>query len=71
MPKPFMYLVVAELNERGPTSFIAQPRGAAETHRFGLFPLHAEGAGKKVSIVQLPNCKGEFGRQSVPRSIRS
>jgi hypothetical protein len=23
MPKPFMYLVVAELNEPGPTSFIA------------------------------------------------
>jgi hypothetical protein len=24
-----------------------------------------------VSIVQLPNCEGEFGRKSVPRFIRS
>jgi hypothetical protein len=57
-----MYLVEAELNQPGPTGFIASLEGAAETHRFGLFPLHAEGAGKKVSILQLPNCKGEFGR---------
>jgi hypothetical protein len=62
MPNPFMYLVVAELTQPGPTSFIASLEGAAETHRFALFPLHAEGAGKKVSILQLPNWKGEFGR---------
>jgi hypothetical protein len=73
-----MYLVVAELNEPGPTSFIASleellklidlvcfPSMLKEMERkclLCLFPLHAEGDGKEVSIVQLPNCKGEFGR---------
>jgi len=66
-----MYLIVAEMNEPGPTSFIASLEELLKLIWFGLFPVHAEGDGKKVSIVQLPNCEGEFGRKSVPRSIRS